>query len=797
MLNRTGKVWHNLTEEDKVLMGPIFLEPHDQQPVFCKQKEMEGGDRIPQVSMRDALTYKHFLFVLLKRSSQVYSLRRKQLSQAAVRQRRQRRERRRRGVPSSVPDKLRQHRLREVRALLQAALWPRSPRGCKRAGESCKLSDSAWAWKKPREQVSYHYAQFQPVVDTVLNAHSTYELQSLAATYASEISTLSTALFHAQEAAAALYHSDDHNCDPAGSMSDHDWHVYLDTLGGTRLLSQQVTWHFMQVALRSNVHTSKVELTVLMAETGQMMRSLVEGKKVDGIPAPPNQKVVDLLEHAWERWDVLSHVLTEAVHMEVIPGVMVDRVAQLSQAVLADLDVVMHHTEQAAYAASHSSDSFLVEQTSQQETLLYKISVEAALVLSGIQVHENWLLLNESRGLFDETQTMLLQGAPATNHSPAMEKQTQVCMIARMREVGDLFSQLEHSALGVAWGNSTELTELGRLVPLALAAAQSQSEALVLKTATSCENATEQLPLDSWLALHQEAATLARWSQRATCDLILRQKGRLEAAQLQARMDLLLGSAHRLEFGAFSPRVPAPPSQEYLDHFSATVSPALDSFEAATAAEDVLAAVAAGEALRLAAEETQARYLKAALAARPTWPGDRVDAVTRELTQACVVFREALLYTYGQRSADSELQAAVANFEAMHQESKDGGDTLEPIVVARQDILEQWDRVGQAWATLKGQLTTAAAEDMWRSEQTLEVLLAELSAAIPLYSKEDDVPAEHFPYSALIYASVGGCLFCGCCAIICYNCRRKGGPKDAAKQMKMHQPDVQDTGLGP
>ena len=132
-------------------MGPIFLEPHDQQPVFCKQKEMEGGDRIPQVSMRDALTYKHFLFVLLKRSSQVYSLRRKQLSQAAVRQRRQRRERRRRGVPSSVPDKLRQHRLREVRALLQAALWPRSPRGCKRAGESCKLSDSAWAWKKPRE----------------------------------------------------------------------------------------------------------------------------------------------------------------------------------------------------------------------------------------------------------------------------------------------------------------------------------------------------------------------------------------------------------------------------------------------------------------------------------------------------------------------------------------------------------------------------------------------------------------------------------------------------------------------
>ncbi|CAE7699086.1 unnamed protein product [Symbiodinium sp. CCMP2592] len=445
-----------------------------------------------------------------------------------------------------------------------------------------------------------------------------------------------------------------------------------------------------------------------------------------------------------DTWKIMSSILQEAVHAETITGVMVDRVAQLSHKVLMDLDIVVHQTEQAAYSSSHSSDAYLVELASQQEMLLFKMSVEASLVLYGIQVHENWLELNASRATFAATHTMLLHGTEATNSTPQLPKQRDVCMLSRMREVGDAFAQLEQSALNVAFGNRSELEELAALSSGALVKTESMADAL-LHGFSSCDNSTQLLPVDQWLALHQSAAAVAQWTLRATCTSLLQDHGRGEA-NLEAHIAKLDGAFQRLLFGSFSPRVPAPPSQVLLDDIFATVSPAMSSFKDAVGAQDMLRLVAAGDSLRQGAEEAQARYLREAQLQHPAWPGPRVDVVTRAMTEASTVFLAALREV-SQRSGAGELEAAVAKFERLHRQAKEGGGGLEPVPVARKDISEQWDRVDQAWDAFRDQVLNAASEDLWRAEESLEGLLAELSASVSLYSQEDEEQVAGFPYT--------------------------------------------------
>ncbi|CAE7672772.1 unnamed protein product, partial [Symbiodinium sp. CCMP2456] len=119
-----------------------------------------------------------------------------------------------------------------------------------------------------------------------------------------------------------------------------DWLRYLENLGRLRLLIQQVSMFFAQVASGVEPAAGKVELTVLMAKASQMLRNLIEGSKAEGIPAPPTQEIVLQLQHAWEEWSYLETELTQVIRSNVIVPDMAERIAQLGAGILEQFEAV-------------------------------------------------------------------------------------------------------------------------------------------------------------------------------------------------------------------------------------------------------------------------------------------------------------------------------------------------------------------------------------------------------------------------------------------------------------------------
>ena len=144
-------------------------------------------------------------------------------------------------------------------------------------------------------EVSFYYAQIRPYLTGITNADTPSASQAAADEVAEEMCELTDPLFDAMVEAVKLFGDDDGNCDPAASMTQNDWLSYFSTLTEQQLLTQQTSQYFMQIALRIDVKTSKVEITVLTSGASMNLRNLIEGSKMLGIPAPPSQAVVDLL----------------------------------------------------------------------------------------------------------------------------------------------------------------------------------------------------------------------------------------------------------------------------------------------------------------------------------------------------------------------------------------------------------------------------------------------------------------------------------------------------------------------
>jgi len=611
-------------------------------------------------------------------------------------------------------------------------------------------------------EVTYYYTSYRPLVNEILNAHTVQLSQSTALRLAAEIANLTEPLFDAMAAAVQLFNDGSQACDPMSSMTVGDWRAFLKTLGQVRLETQQVAQYFMQVALGSNVQTSKVEITVVMSLVTQQMRSLIEGRKAEGIPAPATQGMVDALLYAYDTWSALETELTQGVRAEAVTSIMVDRVAQLSKDILEQLNGVMDMTVGEALVASPETPSYLLDVTSKQAMLFSKISKEAGLVLYGAQEAENWIHLNASCETFLETHSQLLLGAEATDTTQALPALSDVCVIKRMREVGDLYAQLQRAALTVARGSLPELENVNRLNGLATDAMFHASEALL----ATCTNSTEGTSPVSWLGLHQAAAEMARLSQDASSSFILAHQGGggnvflLESSALQVE-----ASRQRLLFGSFSPHVAAPPTQALLDQVLGSLDPAARSFRQALDETNILAAVASGGDLLVAAESLQERYLSGAQRSNPDWPGARVDVAIGQMTLASRVRKEALLQVYDFRTTGDELTAAINDFEIAHRQLKDGGGGLVAVITERADLLAQWEKVDEAWLVFKERALATGTEDLWKLEDALIALNAELAAALPLYGIQDVKAPEGFPWTGAIYGSLAGCLVCCCCAM--------------------------------
>ncbi|CAE7220450.1 unnamed protein product [Symbiodinium sp. CCMP2592] len=149
-------------------------------------------------------------------------------------------------------------------------------------------------------EVTYSYHNFRPYVMDILNANSNAAGQAVAKRVVRDMMNTSETLFSSMVDAVQLFVNGSEDCDPRAKMVESDWLRYLENLGRLRLLIQQVSMFFAQVASDVEPAAGKVELTVLMAQASQMLRNLIEGSKAESIPAPPTQEIVLQLQHAWE-----------------------------------------------------------------------------------------------------------------------------------------------------------------------------------------------------------------------------------------------------------------------------------------------------------------------------------------------------------------------------------------------------------------------------------------------------------------------------------------------------------------
>ena len=65
-----------------------------------------------------------------------------------------------------------------------------------------------------------------------------------------------------------------------------------------------------------------------------------------------------------------------------------------------------------------------------QPRLSSSMTEYACLISSGREVAENWDNLNATRAAFERNRWTLLEGAPATETGPAVEKMSDVCILA-------------------------------------------------------------------------------------------------------------------------------------------------------------------------------------------------------------------------------------------------------------------------------------------------------------------------------------------------------------------------------
>ncbi|CAE7030159.1 unnamed protein product [Symbiodinium natans] len=397
-------------------------------------------------------------------------------------------------------------------------------------------------------EVSFYYAQIRPYLTGITNADTPSASQAAADEVAEEMCELTDPLFDAMVEAVKLFGDDDGNCDPAASMTQNDWLSYFSTLTEQQLLTQQTSQYFMQIALRIDVKTSKVEITVLTSGASMNLRNLIEGSKMLGIPAPPSQAVVDLLLKARETWDTLAAEMSQAVHLESISSVTVARVEQLSNYILVDLENVM----QLSLSMANVSRAKAIDLASQQARLSSSMTEYACLISSGREVAENWDNLNATRAAFERNRWTLLEGAPATETGPAVEKMSDVCMVQQMKEATDLFGELELAALAASNGDMAALTPLVEVSPRAVKAFE--AVALALQGAGTCRNGT--LTAEEWIQRHQQVSELAILSQEVSAEFVILQQGKSpNRRQLDSLLLDIEAIMRRVLFGSFRPPV--------------------------------------------------------------------------------------------------------------------------------------------------------------------------------------------------------------------------------------------------
>lgn len=617
-------------------------------------------------------------------------------------------------------------------------------------------------------EVSYFYAKLRPLLNGVSNADTPSKSQAAADAVAEEVVELVDPLYVAMVEAVDLYGHDSGNCDPVSSMTEAEWSEFLTTFAHQQLWTQQATQYFVQVAMKVDIKTSQVEITVLKSEATLNLRRLIEGSKILGIPPPPTPEVVDHLLKAAEIWNTLESELDEGIHLESISEVTLERVELLSHKLLHELELVME--ECLPLLVNSTVPVYAMDLAEQLARLASMIVEEALLIHHGHAVEENWHYLNATREVFNFNRWTLLHGAPATTTRPKVEQVSDVCIVQQMKRGTDLYRVLEEKALAVAFGDHDALEPLVQLGPTAVGALNELALSF-FRGNGSCSNSS--MAPEQWIQLHRQVAQLSDTSAELAVELVLFQQGLSpNDERLNALMEEVDSALTRVMFGSFDPPVPAPPDQIDFNELLLYMEPSVKELKRLSIANayqgNLRAALAAEDQLMEHTLVLQEHFMKEALAMDPTWPGERVDLALRQITRARQVLNEALLYTLGLTDSQERLQAVTEAFQAGHVHLRDGGDRVPKILLPeRQDILDQWLRVDSAWIEFQQQKQDMTADSVTKVEASLGRLVLSLKALVSVLAVPDVEDEDGFPWAVIIYSSIGFLFLCACCCFCC------------------------------
>jgi len=635
-------------------------------------------------------------------------------------------------------------------------------------------------------EVTYYFEKMVPTILEVFAARTEEESVIRASDSIKNISLLSDPLIKSMKAAVEmyLYEPNTSTCVDPRDLSDDNWRTAILAAEDQNFFCAQAAALFMQVVLGFAVSASKVELTVLLDTASQSLQDLVEGDRSRGLVAPPKQNVVNRLVAVQSTWRDLDLVLTDSVRADVIVPTTVSEVARLADEVLFDMIAAVDKYVEAAEEAETPVPVYALDLAGRQRTYVQKMAKETGLIGYGYNVEYNWGGLNSSRDTFMKHHWKLLEGAAATGSHPAVPMTTEVCVVQIMKEIADKFGDFEEAALSVANGNLADMQQLTQLNPEIIALLDIAAGWFGDPRDKTCEASV--LTGVEWQGLINEVGSMRAMSQEAAGDYLLSQNRNGTSTQdgllnTKARIE---SSLKRMKFGSRLPNVPAPTTQMILDDLLNLLMPAVDDFLSALKGEDTAKVLETSNALLEVTENLKSQYL--AGAASSELSVTRYDAISRQVMLVQKMLKDALVVVYqagdGNVSSRETLQSTIDDFAAMHLALKEGGRGMEPVILSREDILEQWALIDAAWAGLQPLLSTTNPLDVPEMAAAANALEVELLAAIPLYAIPDNPKPPELLWSALAYIGIS-CFVVGvCCAACCvlYSAHRRR-KKEAAE----------------
>lgn len=491
--------------------------------------------------------------------------------------------------------------------------------------------------------------------------------------------------------------------------------------------------------------------------------NMIEGNWIKNIPPAGTQRMLKHLQDSWIVWQSMDMEVTEVVQLDEVSAVLIARVFRSSKDILFELEHAMMHGLEMTENISMVIPGPLMNMASNQAVLVSKITELACSISGGgSQVNQNWDLLNASRAQLLQNKFIMLQGTQGNDTS--VPKATNVCLVQKMKRAMDMYDELDQEALRVAFGDSDRLVNLVTMAPPTVDAFDDIAQSL----SSTCQN--ETLADEEWRALHEEMGKLAILSQAIPAEFVLVRQGQsFNEKKLDSLLVELETAIRRVMFGSSRPPLAAPPKQSYFDYMLQTLEPATKALASSSRGTAVQPVLDAGNALKHSSRTLQEQFLNEVQDA--TWPGQRVDLALQQIALAYEVFKDGLLAVLDMAEHDV---TAMNRFENQHNQ-------LAGLAIpARTDLQEQWDRVDVEWRNLRSSLTSP---EITRTESALFRLVDQLEAAVPLYNQKDIQEDEKFPWAICIYALIGSCILCCCCAFVLLPCVRSknGAKKDDAK----------------